>query len=142
MNQDLAFHHVGCVVPNLREAVDAYRFLGRPVTEPIRIASQKVAVCFVELAPGSHIELVEPLDGNSVVSGLLKKQATFYHLGFLARDFDAALRTLDSQNFRLLGVFASEAFAMRRCAFLVSPAAHLIEIIEAADSGASSGANL
>jgi hypothetical protein len=51
-------------------------------------------------------------------------------LGYLAPDFDAAMEELAALNYIPMAPFQSEAFEGRRCAFLMSPALHLIEIIE------------
>jgi methylmalonyl-CoA/ethylmalonyl-CoA epimerase len=126
----LAFHHVGCVVENIRGAIEGYRLLARSVGEIIHVSTQGVNVCFVEIAPQSYIELVEPVEGNSMITGLFKKRATYYHLGFVTASFDQAIESLTADGYHHLSTFCSEAFQMRRCAFLASPVAHLIEIIE------------
>ena len=129
---NLVFHHVGCAVANIGEALKAYKPLTLNVGEVIPVSSQSVNVCFLELGPQLHVELVEPSGEVSMISQLLKKRVSFYHLGFLAANFDEALDELTTQDHHHLSTFRSEAFGMRRCAFLASPAAHLIEIIEEA----------
>ena len=126
----LTFHHVGCVVKDLAEAIETYRPLARGIGSIVHVASQNVRICFIEVSPHSFIELIEPAGPDSAVSQLLQKRTTFYHVGFLANDFDAALGQLVAQGYMHLGSFCSEAFGMRRCAFLASPIAHLIEVIE------------
>ena len=126
----LTFHHVGCVVKNIGEAMEAYRPVARHIGETLYIESQKVRVCFVEVGPGTYVELVEPVGEESAVGQLLAKRISFYHIGFLVRDFDQRLRDLAENGYLHMSTFRSEAFGMRRCAFLASPVAHLIEIIE------------
>ena len=127
---NLKFHHVGCVVKSIEEALEAYRPIARRIAGTIPIRSQGVNVCFVEIAPESHVELVEPMEGESAVGRLLGKRVTYYHLGFLTPEFEPAVESLVNEGYHHLSTFQSEAFEMRRCAFLVSPVAHLIEIIE------------
>jgi methylmalonyl-CoA/ethylmalonyl-CoA epimerase len=130
LTQMLTFHHVGCVVKNLEQAIEAYRPIARGIGEIRYIESQKIRVSFVEIGPGSYVELIEPAGEDSTVSQLLKSRVTFYHIGFLVRDFDAALEALQDKRYMHLSTFRSEAFGMRRCAFLACPVAHLIEIVE------------
>lgn len=127
---ELRFHHVGCVVASIPLAIEAYRPLARSVSQVFTIAEQGVRVCFVEIAPGMHAELVEPAEGESAVGRLLKKRISFYHLAFLTTGLDSSIEDLSAQGYVHLNTFRSEAFGMRRCAFLASPVAHLVELIE------------
>lgn len=127
----LQFHHIGCVVRDIDESVRLHREAhGGEVSEKILVSSQQVFVCFAELAPGSFIEFIQPAAPGSAVDGLLKKNVTYYHLGFLAGDFDAALAGMENSGYKSLGVFHSEAFAGRRCVFLFGPDGRLTELIE------------
>lgn len=128
----LKFHHIGCAVKNIDEALTDFRPFFAKITGPTLIDSQKVRVCFLEMAPGSYIEFVEPAAADSAVSVLLKRGISFYHVGFLTGAFDRALAVLNEQNHRLLHEFSSEAFEGRRCAFLMSETMQLIEVIESA----------
>jgi len=130
----LEFHHVGCVVASIEESLPSYRPIARVIGEIIPIASQGVNVCFVEIGPGTHVELVEPTEGESILRQLLKRRINYYHLAFLTRGFDSAIETLVAESYRHLNTFRSEAFGMRRCAFLTSAVAHLIELVEAPES--------
>jgi hypothetical protein len=127
----MRFHHMGCVVKSIAAALPAYRAMSSNIGEPILVASQKVRVCFVELSPGSFLELVEPASADSKVNSLLRESFTYYHAGFLVDDFDEAVRELVSQGATPLDAFHSEAFGGRRCQFFFNAALHLIELIEA-----------
>ena len=125
----LTLHHVGVLARDFENARNAYLQLGATVSEPVTISSQGVRVCFVDMHGMVAIELVEAI-GNSVMRDLLKRGITYYHLGYMVPDFDAAVGTLEAMDYVRLEVFRSEAFEGRRCAFLMSPVLHLIEIIE------------
>jgi hypothetical protein len=127
----LVFHHVGCAVKDLAEGIAAYRHMAISVSAETFIAAQGVKVCFIEVSPGSFVELVEG-SGEESIARMLKKGIAYYHTGYFSDDFDQSLKELDAAGFRHLNTFQSEAFGMRRCAFLASPVAHLIEIIEQA----------
>jgi methylmalonyl-CoA/ethylmalonyl-CoA epimerase len=127
--QKLTLHHIGIMVNNIEAAAAAYRELNARISEPVAIASQGVRVCFVDMDSSVAIELIEPTEAG-VNQDLLKRGITYYHLGYLVPRFDSALENLAELNYVHLQTFHSEAFEGRRCAFLMSPVLHLIEIIE------------
>jgi len=126
----LQFHHTGCAVKNIEETLAAFRPFFPRISKSILISTQAVRVCFVELKPGSYIELVEAAGERPAIAVMLKRGISFYHLGFLTDHFDLALHTLAQQHYRHLETFHSEAFAGKRCAFLMSDTMQLIELIE------------
>jgi methylmalonyl-CoA/ethylmalonyl-CoA epimerase len=125
----LALHHIGVLVKTIDGGLAAYQALGARVSAPVTISSQGVRVCFVDLGGSVTIELVETM-GNGLTQNLLKRGITYYHLGYLVADLDAALQHLVGLGYLHLQTFSSEAFDGRRCAFLMSPVLHLIEIID------------
>ena len=127
--QKLALHHIGVLVNGIAEASAAYRSLGARISEPVVIASQNVRVCFVSMGSSVALELVEPAQ-TGVSRDLLKRGITYYHLGYMVSDFDAVLQNLVDSGYVHLHTFSSEAFEGRRCAFLMSPVLHLMELIE------------
>ncbi|MBT7642505.1 MAG: methylmalonyl-CoA epimerase, partial [Rhodobiaceae bacterium] len=66
-------NHVGVATPSIDEAVKLYRdVLGATkIGEKFKMEEQGVWVCFVDL-PNSQIELIEPIDGSSTITGFLK----------------------------------------------------------------------
>jgi len=129
LQQKLTLHHIGVLVNNIEEATAAYRELNAKISEPVVIASQSVRVCFVDMDSSVAIELIEPT-ARGVGQDLLKRGITYYHLGYLVSDFEAALANLEELNYLHLQTFRSEVFEGRRCAFLMSPVLHLVEVIE------------
>src|ERR1043166_4037771 len=115
------FHHVGCVVRSIEKAASFYRPIASGLSETFVISSQGVRVAFLELSPGSYLELVEPDQSDSIVASLLNKRFNFYHIGLLTDSFDDACESLEANGHVSYGAFESEAFEMRRCAFLGSP---------------------
>ena len=128
----LLFHHTGCLVKDIDEAIESYRgiFGHEQIGSKIFIASQQVYVCFVAMGENVFIELVQPASDKSVVNNLMKKGMNFYHQGFLSDDIEKDAAMLEEKNFKLLQWFRSEAFDNRRCVFYMSPVMHLIELIE------------
>ncbi len=128
----LKFHHVGCLVESIDESIGIYKnlFAIKNISDKIYIASQGVYVCFVQMGNNEFIELVEPKDEDSVVHRLKQKGFSYYHIGYLVGDIDKTINDLEDKHFKLLNTFYSEAFQMKKCAFLFSPETHLIELIQ------------
>lgn len=123
-------HHVGCAVADLDAACAPYAGalgLARR-TRAVRIESQQVEVCFLELRPGFYLELIAPLEGNSKLARYL--QNGFYHICFLVEDLEASRARLKSNRFVPLPAFESEAFGGNLCQFFLSPQAHLVELCQ------------
>ena len=128
----LEFHHIGLVVESIETSAQHYSSLfGKDnISNKILIDSQKVNVCFVKIGPDSFIELVEPVEEDSQVYKLLKKRISYYHMGYKVNDIEGAVAKLEDLNYKPMHYFNSEAFDGKRCIFLFSPEAHLIELIE------------
>jgi catechol 2,3-dioxygenase-like lactoylglutathione lyase family enzyme len=129
----LVFHHVGCLVDDIDEALEGYKgvFPVEHVSEKIFVSTQGVYVCFVEMRDKGYIELIQSANEDSIVARLKKKGISYYHIGYTVQDFDAALKDLDERYYKLVNVFHSEAFGQKRCAFMYTPDGQLIELIEA-----------
>ncbi len=130
--ENLEFHHIGLLVDNIENSILHYSamFGKENISDVIRIDTQKVNVCFVKVGPGSYIELVEPLGEESPVYKLLKKRVSYYHIGYKVNDIIGAVSKLEPLNYKPMTYFNSEAFEGKKCIFLFSPEAHLIELIE------------
>lgn len=129
---ELSFHHVGLLVESMEDSIEQYaQLFGRKnISQEFIIASQQVKVCFVQIADGQFIELVQPLNETSAVYKLLKKRISFYHMAYKVADIEATVKKLAALNYKPLEFFLSEAFHNKRCIFLFAPDASLIELIE------------
>lgn len=128
----MEFHHTGCLVRSLSDAIESYKqLLGKEFrcSEIFDITPQQVRVCLIELTNNCYLELVEPTDSNTILLGLLKKKTNFYHIGFRVKDVDKEIKRLEQGNFRALMPFNSEAFHGKKCVFLYNDNLHLIELI-------------
>lgn len=127
-----AFHHVGCLVSSIDEAIEDYKALHPTgeVSEIYDIDDQKVKVCFFTIG-NTYIEFVEPNNEQSTLFKLLKKNPGFYHIGIFTDNIDAETERLELNGYRKINKFRSAAFNNRYCAFLYNNEMHLIELIEA-----------
>ncbi len=124
-------HHIGCVVADIDVAIAEHRGIHQgSVTEKILVSSQNVWVCFAELHPGFYIEFIQSAGEGSAVERLQKKGITYYHLGYKTPGISESIAVLESQGFKLMNTFSSEAFDGKQCAFLFGSDGRLIELIE------------
>lgn len=128
----LEFHHVGLVVESIETSILHYSSLfgTENISNIYKIDSQMVNVCFVKVGPSSFIELVEPIGEESQVFKLLKKRVSYYHVAYKVNQITEAVARLEALDYKAMAYFNSEAFDGKRCIFLFSPEAHLIELIE------------
>ena len=128
-----SFHHTGILVGNMEEAIANYAgiFGESSVSQIYEIESQKVKVCFIRMPNNVYVELVQPLNENSAVYKLLKRNTSYYHIGYTVSDIMEEVQKLVKLNYKPLEFFNSEAFEGNKCILLLSPDAHLIELIEA-----------
>ncbi len=128
----LTFHHVGCLVEKIEHALKAFEilsFFGQP-SSPCEVRSQKVRVCFQPLGNGSFLELVEPAPDNAFLLRLLRKGVSFYHIGCMCENIEAAVAEMTAAGAHELIRFNSEAFNGNLCVFLTTTDGQMIEMIE------------
>jgi len=128
----LKYHHTGIIVNSILEICENYKQLFGPncISKIFHISSQNVKVCFVDTGNNSFLELVEPLTEDSGLFRMKKKGISYYHMAYLTENIDQTVSDLVVLNYKPLEFFNSEAFNGKRCIFLFSPDAHLIELIE------------
>jgi hypothetical protein len=130
-SRPLELHHIGCLCESIERAAPSYACVAAaPVPDAVYITSQKVHVLMLPMANGVALELVQPDSDNRFLQRLLGKGVSFYHLAFLCDDVAGA--AVGFPGARELGSFESEAFAGRRCMFIVLPDGQMIELIERA----------
>ena len=98
-------NHVAIATNDLDKACAVYRdLLGAKVSAPVPQPDHGVVTVFVEL-PGSKIELLTPLGGNSPIVNFLARNpgGGVHHLCFEVDDIRAARNQLLAQGARLAG---------------------------------------
>ena len=99
-------NHVGVATPSIAESVKLYRdVLGATnITETKAMPEQGVYVCFVDL-PNSQIELIEPIDETSPITGFLAKnpKGGQHHVCFEVADIHAAVAEMRAKGVTVLG---------------------------------------
>ncbi len=120
--KDAKFHHAGFAVRSIDNLVKA--------TEKIMDQIQNVNVTLVNIN-GFPAELVEPLNENSPIGNLLKKQQSLYHLCFEVKTIEKAIKIARKHGFHCIAApLPARAFESRRIAWLFSRNYGLFELLE------------
>jgi len=97
MLSSFVFHHIGYVTGSIEKTSALYRSAGYRVSETTIDPIQQTKICFLSKEGSPDIELIEPVDENSSVNKVLKKNGGTapYHVCYetddVNRDFDALL---------------------------------------------------
>jgi catechol 2,3-dioxygenase-like lactoylglutathione lyase family enzyme len=134
LETQLVFHHTAVIVRSMKDARQEYALLfgTAAISDVVFIASQGVNVCFAKVGHDAFLELVESTSEESKIGKMARKMAGYYHVAYKVKDIERAVAELEALGFKLCGdYFFSEAFQNKRCIFLYSGEAHLMELIEA-----------
>ncbi len=105
-------NHIGVATPSIADSIVHYRETmgATDIVEPFDLPEQGVKVCFVNTPThsgmnGTQIELIEPLDENSTITGFLAKNPLGgqHHVCFEVEDIAAAREWFEGQGKRILG---------------------------------------
>ncbi len=124
----MRFHHIGIACLDIPEALEFVQksFDVIETTDIIFDKKQDADLCLLELADGSHIELVS----GKAVEKLVAKRQSLYHTCWSVNDIEQAIEAL-YRNGAILISPPTEAilFDNRRVAFLFSEIG-IIELLE------------
>jgi methylmalonyl-CoA/ethylmalonyl-CoA epimerase len=131
------FHHVGYAVASIKDYLEQFF---TPLFQPTAVGPvhedpiQRVRVVFVEVPPGTLIELVEPLhDDNPLNHFIGSQRGGLYHTCYEVDDLDATIaRFRQHRCLPLARPAPAVAFGGRRIVFLMTPQRDLIELVEGA----------
>jgi lactoylglutathione lyase/methylmalonyl-CoA/ethylmalonyl-CoA epimerase len=125
--------HLGVAVRSLREARAAFEALGFRVEAEHDVPTEKVKTAFLPVGE-SHLELLEPTEGGSVIARFLEKRSGLHHVCVEVEDIDAALRELKARGVRLVDEAPRAGAGGCRVAFVHprSAAGVLVELKQAA----------
>lgn len=132
MDVDLIFHHIGVACNDIEATLAAYEMIGyahgRVVVDPV----QNIKICFLSSPTNPMIELLAPVDENSPVVQILKKNGTTpYHICYMVPDIKDAIKQLKRKRYVLVSS-AKPACALdnREVAFLFHKDIGLIELLQ------------
>ena len=96
-------NHIGIAVKDLEQSLEIYRdLLGLELEGQHEVASQNVLTAFFPVGE-THIELVQPTEGNVGVTKFLEKRGEgVHHVCFEVDDIEKALTDLQERGARLI----------------------------------------
>jgi methylmalonyl-CoA/ethylmalonyl-CoA epimerase len=111
-------NHIGVATPSIADSIVFYRDVmgATKIHEPFDMPDQVLKVCFVDTPgpstgsgqadfSGTQIELIEPLPGNTSITGFLAKnpQGGQHHMCYEVPDIHAAKAEFEAMGKRVLG---------------------------------------
>ncbi len=105
-------NHIGVATPSIEDSIAFYRDVmgATQISEPFDMPDQVLKVCFVDTpgengTAGTQIELIEPLPGNTSITGFLAKnpQGGQHHMCYEVPDIMAAKAEFEAMGKRVLG---------------------------------------
>ncbi len=125
--------HISIAVKDVEEAA---KFLekgfGLKIEHTEEIAEQGVKVAFVDIG-GVSVELVQPLDENSVLNKFIEKRGPgLHHIAFKVDNISAALNKLEKDEIRLIDKEPRHGAHDKKIAFIhpANAVGTLIELCE------------
>lgn len=105
-------NHIGVATPSIADSIVFYRDVmgATKIHAPFDMPDQVLKVCFVDTpgengTAGTQIELIEPLPGNTSITGFLAKnpQGGQHHVCYEVPDIHAAKAEFEAMGKRVLG---------------------------------------
>ncbi len=125
--------HIGIAVPKLGPAITQWRAMGFAAGEIEIVAAEQVRVAMLEGAPGTRIELLEPMSETSSMARFLARRGPgLHHVAFAVPHLAACIAELRQAGLRLLPPAAAAGAGGHAYVFVhpASAAGVLTEFIE------------
>lgn len=133
MLDSMKFHHIGVAVRDINATAALYVAGGYKQSETIFDPNQNVNICWLTKEGMPVVELLEPVDENSPVNGILEKNGVApYHTCYMVDDIEQAVRDLRKMRYIVVSK-PEKAVAIHGCkvSFLFNKSVGLIELVEA-----------
>jgi len=128
----MKIHHIGYAVKNIEDSINEFKKLGYITIENKIVDNQRnVIIQFIK--NGDYlIELVAPLNKESPVTNLLKKQGNSpYHICYKTDNLKKEIEDLDNNGFVVISnLLEAPAINNKRVIFLYKEDIGLIELVE------------
>lgn len=115
-------NHIGIAVKNIEDSLAVYRdLLGLELEGTHDVPDQKVRTAFFPVGE-THIELIQPTEGNVGVAKFLENRGEgVHHLCLEVDDIETALQTLKARGARLIDEIPREIDGGRKKMAFVHP---------------------
>lgn len=131
MVEGMKFHHIGIACENIDETASHYRLLGYKQGDIVIDPLQNIKISFLSHPVLPLLELLEPIDENSPVVDILKKNGTTpYHICYSVANLEECITSLRKESFLIVSKpKVANAIEGNRVAFLYNKAVGLIELV-------------
>lgn len=127
----LVFDHIGVATSGIEKELPNYTLLGYTKDgDFFEDDQQGIRGLFLCAEGQPRLELLENLPNSTTLDIPLSKGNKFYHIGYLTKDFDAAMQAVKASRARVIAQPKISNYFKKRIAFLVLPNMQMIEIIE------------
>jgi methylmalonyl-CoA/ethylmalonyl-CoA epimerase len=127
----MLFHHLGIATKDIEKTKQDYLNIGYRESLSVFDPIQNVKLLFLVKDNSPLIELVSPIDEDSPVNQIIKKNGTTpYHICFEVDDLDQSLKELKKQRYiEIVKPVPAVAFNNRLVCFLYKPSMGLVELL-------------
>jgi len=125
-------HHVGYLVKNIDKAMEKFKLLGfQCENEVIYDSIQKANIIFL-INSEYRIELIEPVEQDSVTYNLLKKVGNSpYHICYICDDIYASYDLFREQGYSpITDIVEAVAIDKKKVCFMFNNSVGIIELLE------------
>ena len=130
--------HIGIAVRSVDSALELYsRVMGLRIKKMEILEDRRLKVAFLEIGEVSF-ELLEPLEGEEVVSRFLEKRGEgVHHVALLVDNLEECVKCLHAKGLRTLGTQPQKGAEGKRIIFLHPKDTHgvLLELVERMKGG-------
>jgi len=115
----MRLEHIGIAVDDIDRALATFEaLLGRAPYKTEEVPSESVITHFFDL-DGTKIELLQPMDPESVVARFVARRGGgIHHLAFQVDDLEDVQKTMEAKGFRVLGDGIRQGADGKRVLFL------------------------
>ena len=128
----MKFHHLGIACQDIEATSTHYLPLGYICSEIIEDPLQNVRIAFLTHSSMPMLELLSPVNENSPVVEILRKNGTTpYHICYEVNEMEATIKQLRKKRYLIVSK-PKKAVAIdgRKVAFLYNSEVGLIELLE------------
>jgi methylmalonyl-CoA/ethylmalonyl-CoA epimerase len=124
--------HFGFLTKDINKSILAFKCLGFSLSSMCSDEIRGVKIALMRSASCEMIELIMPINDNSVVSKIINSHNNnFYHICYQCKDLEQAINNLTKQGFLLIDKpKTAKALNNKKVAFMYSSSAGMIELLE------------
>lgn len=134
----LDFHHLGLATKNIEKEFATYRLFGYQRESEIFIDPiQGIRGLFISHEKQPRIELLENLDGSTVLDRFIDSGVKIYHIAYMVDDINKAIQFFKERRSFLISEPQESVYFNSKICFLVLPNRSIIELVERTETNSN-----